>query len=79
MPIVPHDVPVATAVIVQTMHAVTRKYCGEMTLSPQYMTIGMVPQVIHAPISRPTQSMIRIAGIALRIDSTIPSSISLQE
>ena len=39
----------------------------------------MVPAAIQAPIMIPTQSMMRIAGRALRIDSTMPRSMSFQE
>jgi hypothetical protein len=34
VPMVPHEVPVASEVIVQTRHAVTRKNLGEISLSP---------------------------------------------
>ncbi|HPC82176.1 MAG TPA: hypothetical protein PLR87_02295 [Thermoanaerobaculaceae bacterium] len=42
------------------------------------MTIGIVPQAIHEATSSPTHSMMRIAGSALRMLSTIPCCISFQ-
>ena len=40
--------------------------------------MGIVPQAIQAPIRTPTVSMIRMAGRALRMLSTMPCSISAQ-
>jgi hypothetical protein len=41
--------------------------------------MGMVPLAIQAAMSMPTQSMISIAGMALRMLSTIPCCIWSQE
>jgi hypothetical protein len=43
------------------------------------MTMGIVPLEIQAPMRTPTQSMIRMAGIALWMLSTMPRSMSFQE
>ena len=40
------------------------------------MTMGMVPLAIQEPMRRPTESMIRMAGSALRMLSTMPRSMS---
>ncbi len=40
------------------------------------MTMGIVPLAIHAPTRMPTESMIRMAGMALWMLSTMPRSMS---
>ena len=40
------------------------------------MTMGMVPLAIQEPTRMPTESMIRMAGMALWMLSTMPRSMS---
>ncbi len=42
------------------------------------MTMGMVPLAIQDPIRTPTVSIIKIAGMALWMLSTMPVSMSFQ-